>query len=427
MMLLILIYMQSFIMPNRKSIIVLFFVSLVLVLWGCFGEHSTKTEAPEMVRITGPWAAMTNASMPRLFSDGSSIHATWVTTQGPVSTLYLSQYTAEQWTPAIAVHSGDNWFVNWADFPQVAANDGHVVTTYLEKSSKATYAYDLRYNIFNARTQTWYKGLKLHSDTTKTEHGFVSIRPYRKGFLAAWLDGRLTTSHHQGAMTIRARSISPDGTLGEEMLLDERVCDCCQTAMTTDSIGHAMVAYRDRSLDEIRDISVVSMLDSDKWSSPSVIGSDEWQIAGCPVNGPAMDRYANHTALVWFSAPENDPQVKIAFSDDDQGSFGPAFRLDSGNATGRVAVVMLNENEAAVLWMEPADADKAVLQLQKVSTSGRKSLMVTIAETTADRASGFAQISLLHDQLYIAYTRAGKDSSMIQMVSLPVDTLLYEF
>ena len=45
-----------------------------------------------------------------------------------------------------------------------------------------------------------------------------------------------------------------------------------------------VVVYRDRSEQEIRDISIVRLHDG-KWSQPSSVFEDNWKINGCPVNG----------------------------------------------------------------------------------------------------------------------------------------------
>ena len=50
-----------------------------------------------------------------------------------------------------------------------------------------------------------------------------------------WLDGRETGTgrdehDHHGFMTLRAAMIAADGTLEPARLIDDSVCDCCQTA-----------------------------------------------------------------------------------------------------------------------------------------------------------------------------------------------------
>lgn len=241
-----------------------------------------------------------NSAMPRLFSDGQDLYMSWVQVADSVSSLHYAKLQQGEWSSAEEIISGSDWFVNWADFPAIAANNGHILTNFLQKSADGTYTYDVKLNCFDAGTSTWKKDFILHTDGTKSEHGFVSVIPYEdNGFFVSWLDGRNTmaaghddhTSHGGGAMTLRAAVVNGKGEISSEVELDDRVCDCCQTstAMTTNG---PIVVYRDRSEDEIRDISIIRRV-NEEWLAPQIIGTDHWLIKGCPVNGPAVDAIEN--------------------------------------------------------------------------------------------------------------------------------------
>ena len=66
---------------------------------------------------------------------------------------------------------------------------------------------------------------------------------------------------------------------------------------------------------------------------------DGWQIEGCPVNGPAIDTDGGRAVVAWFTAANNTPKVKVAFSGDDGVTFGKAFEIDKGTPSGRVDVI----------------------------------------------------------------------------------------
>ena len=57
-------------------------------------------------------------------------------------------------------------------------------------------------------------------------------------------------------MTLRAAFIDKKGNKINEWELDGRVCDCCQTTAAITNDG-PVVVYRDRSDDEVRDMSIV--------------------------------------------------------------------------------------------------------------------------------------------------------------------------
>jgi hypothetical protein len=156
----------------------------------------------------------------------------------------------------------------------------------------------------------------LHSDTSATEHGFVTSVPLEDGRAFAWLDGRAfaTASREDAETSLYFRSLAAGGPTGSELPLDARVCDCCQTdAATTDS-GPVLV-YRDRSPEEIRDVHVVRWTDGG-WSEPSAVHEDGWETGACPVNGPAVDANGRQVVVAWFTAAQGVPRVKIAFSRD---------------------------------------------------------------------------------------------------------------
>jgi len=101
-------------------------------------------------------------------------------------------------------------------------------------------------------------------------------------------------------MTLRTAQITASGIIEGETLLDPRVCDCCPTATVLCPDGSVLVAYRDRSEEEVRDIAV-TRYKGGAWSTPRVVHRDEWKIAGCPVNGPALAVSDSLVALAWFT------------------------------------------------------------------------------------------------------------------------------
>ena len=58
--------------------------------------------------------------------------------------------------------------------------------------------------------------------------------------------------------------------------------------------------------------------------------------------------------LVGFTRFNADgvPRVNLAFSDDGGKKFGPPVRMDEGKPLGRVAVELMPDGSALVLWIE---------------------------------------------------------------------------
>ncbi len=337
----------------------------------------------------------------------------WVEKSGDtLSILKLSFYRNNSWAAPLTVASGPDWFVNWADFPAVAIDkDNRILASWLQKSDTATFAYDVRLSLSTDGGKRWGKSFVPHKDSTNTEHGFVSMAPKPTGgFAVTWLDGRETTSD-SGAMTVRAATVTPDGTLQDEALLDDRTCDCCQTSMTALSDGSLLVSYRNRSAEEIRDNYIVKGAGK-QWSAPKPIASDNWKIAGCPVNGPSL---ASNQALVvasWFTmGPDNKPKVFAAYSRDFGETFQEPVRLDSGDPLGRVDVIMYDSRIALVSWLEVVD-DKAQIFVRAIQPEGIISAPMTVTESSSSRASGFARMAPFEGGALIAWTNAADTSTV---------------
>jgi len=429
----------------------LLLLSTCVLLISCKSENKKEVAVPqEPVQIgfqefSNPIKG--NSSLPRLYSNKGKLFMSWVEDKDTVSFLNYSVYENNSWTEPIEVISGSDWFVNWADFPAIAENNGNILTSYLQKSDSATYSYDIKLNLFTPIKENdtlqvseeikegkeWKKNFILHTDGTKSEHGFVSMLPYKEdSFFITWLDGRNTVgsmshdTHHdemgeeRGAMTLRGAIVKKDGTITQDLQLDNRICDCCQTSAAITTQG-PIVVYRDRSEKEIRDISIVRWVNGN-WTSPQNVFADEWEIAGCPVNGPSVDAIGDAVAVVWFTGKNENPKVQIVFSKNGGASFDVPIRIDSGVAIGRVDVLLISEKTAVVTWVENKDG-ATLIQTMKVNSNGSKGTPVTIPDTSEERASGFPQLEKIGDTIYVAFTASFEGNSTIKTFSIPISNL----
>jgi hypothetical protein len=377
---------------------------LLFVLNACTNTTKNIAEA-QLAAIQSP--AADSCAEPYLFTDAKGIvHLSWVQKKGKDASLHFATLVNNQWTTPVTISSGNNWFVNWADYPVITSDaNGHLLAHYLEKSDTAKFTYDIKIVSSADAGKTWGMPITLHDDGKKAEHGFVSIMPYKDQFIAAWLDGRKAamegdhSSHegHHGEMTLRAALLDKAGKKINEWELDSRICDCCQTTIAMTDNGPVII-YRDRSDEEIRDMSIVRYVNNE-WTQPKTIFPDKWKIAGCPVNGPRADAIGNNLAIAWFSMKDNKGEVKVMFSADAGATFQQPIQIDEGKAIGRVDVVMLDKKTAVVSWMEGS-----VIKAISVHADGTKDQSVTIAESSDSRSSGFPQMTRSGNQLIFAWT-----------------------
>ncbi|HEY0171793.1 MAG TPA: sialidase family protein [Pyrinomonadaceae bacterium] len=348
---------------------------------------------------------------------GGRVLMSWVEkTGGRRYALRFASREAAGWSEVRTAAEGENWFVNWADFPSVVElSDGSLAAHWLVKSGSGTYAYDVNVSRSADGGRTWGASVVPHTDRTQTEHGFVSLLALPGGRLGAvWVDGRATedvkASHDEEAplpvsMQLRYAEVGGDGRLSDEALLDERICECCQTSAALTSEGPVAV-YRDRSEREVRDTYLVRR-PAAGWSAPRAVGADDWQVNGCPVNGPSVAADGRRVAVAWFTGEGDRPRVNVAFSDDAGATFGEAVRADDGDAVGRVDVVLLADGSALVCWMSGASGAGAV-KARRVARAGAAGPVAVVAQADVSRSGGFPRAARSGDTVYFAWTQFGK-------------------
>ncbi len=349
-----------------------------------------------------------------------------------------------RWTAPATVAESDRFFVNWADFPSVRAFGGRLFVHWLERGGGATYDYGVRIAWSDDNGATWSPPFTPHGDGTPTEHGFVSFFEDRGEVWAAWLDGRAMIEPW-GPMSLRARRVAAgrrapnDGAAGSprvgwgevgpgpETLVDEMTCECCQTdAAVVD--GVPVVVYRDRAEGEIRDIHVSRRVDG-RWLPGHPVHTDGWVFGGCPVNGPriaAQSALGNDgapatrtaatrdalAAVAWFTAPDGESRVHVAFSRDGARTFAAPVRVDEGRPIGRVDIALLDDGSAFVTWLEdaparpgPATRTGAAILARRVSPDGAPGPVLTLAPASSARAAGFPRIARIgRERVMVAWT-----------------------
>ncbi|MEE9437743.1 MAG: sialidase family protein [Saprospiraceae bacterium] len=349
------------------------------------------------------------------------IYLSWIEYENDTTDiLMISKLANNKWSTPKVVSKGSDWFTNWADFPSISTDTygKTIFAHWLQKSSGETYDYNIKIAHSVDGGNTWSKPIIPHSDGVHAEHGFVSMVPTPNGTtLLTWLDGRNTKSKKNNSMTLRSAEIDKNGTLTNEVELDDRVCDCCKTGITYTDKG-PIVVYRDRSMDEIRDIGIVNRVNN-KWSVPRTLYNDNWKIVGCPVNGPAIDSKSNGVVVAWFTNANNKNKVFVSMSEDFGNTFFKPMKIDDGNPLGRVDVKMVSETEAIVLWMENDD-DKSEIKIVKIDIDKKKFNSKRIAKNSSSRSSGFPVMVTNKDQLIIAWTNALDSLSKINTTVIEI-------
>jgi hypothetical protein len=245
---------------------------------------------------------------------------------------------ARKWRTPRTIATGTDIAANAMDFPQVALDaHGGAVAMWTDGRGGALYSE-------SPDGVQWNQRLPWTGESTQIE--MCALAPLADGrVLAVWLDGRAVAKG--GATRLYARIA---GTTGPDVLVDESVCDCCPPALTAFPDGSALVAYRGRTADEVRDIRI-ARFGGRSWDEPRPLWSDDWRIKGCPVNGPRLASDGGRVAVTWFTAAGQDPRVLASFSSEAGRRFLSPLRMDGDKPAGQADTQLLRDGTMLVSWI----------------------------------------------------------------------------
>jgi hypothetical protein len=394
-----------------------------LFITGC-----TRSDRTNVAELPSPALAGSAEAHLARGPDGTVV-LSWLEPTDDGVALRYATHLDDAWSEPRTVAQGADWFVNWADFPSVVPlSETLWAAHWLAKTPGGSYAYDVALAVSSDRGESWSASMTPHTDGTRTEHGFVSLFPWHGGVGALWLDGRnmIEDGDHTGGvaghgMTLRTATVSANGELADEQLIDELVCDCCQTDVALAATGPIAV-YRNRTTAEIRDIYVARHID-ESWQAGEVVADDGWEISGCPVNGPAIIANDRVVGVAWFTAANGHSRVRAALSTDAGATFSNPVDVDAERAIGRVDVAMLDDGALAVSWLRRGLESQGEIVVRRVAPDGTLGLVSVVAKTMTSRPTGFPQMVRDEEALLFAWTHIEDGQSTIRTAQLNVSAL----
>ncbi len=297
----------------------------------------------------------------------------------------------------------------------LATPDGALWAQWLQGNPASPSGYDTVLARSRDGGMRWEQITHVNDDGLVAEHGFAALwaaGPDRLGI--AWLDGRAQAVAHDagaegkdhhggGAMQLRANAFDTGLGRGSDAVLDQRACDCCQTDVALTDTA-TLLAYRDRSEDEIRDIAVLRF-EAGAWSAPKPVHADGWKTDACPVNGPAIAAQGKAAVVAWYSEGGGIAAVRIAHSADAGNTFAAPVIVDKGAAVlGRVDVA-LDAQQAWVAWLREDSRGQTLMLARYTPDLSRELQRVEVAKLEArGHASGSPKLVANAGSAWLAWT-----------------------
>lgn len=412
-------------LPHRRPSCLALFLAAALTQTSC-GPATPGATAAADTPMDVP-AASGSQSPGLAVADDGRVVLSWTEPEETGHALRYSTLEDASWSDPQVAARGDDWFVNWADFPAVVPVSGSLwAAHWLIRQPAGGYAYDVLLSTSSDAGASWAAPVKPHDDGTMTEHGFVSIFPDDSGLGLIWLDGRNMAQEPQpdatlAGMTLRSATYSGELQVAGETLVDELICDCCQTDVAMTDRG-ALAVYRNRTENETRDIYATRFEDG-AWQPGHPVAVDGWTIDGCPVNGPAIDADGNEVVVAWFTAANGESKVRLARSTDSGETFAEPVDVTGDEVFGRVGLAILDDGDAAVSWLCRKDERRARVCLRRVKPNGETGEVQVLSGDEEVSPLSLPQLVRSGDALVAAWTVHDDKVPQIRSSRLPIASL----
>ena len=406
---------------------------MVLSVIVCLAALYASSQEPAAAVVPAPLAlsvqplefeAGAGGRFPSLSTDGiGNVFVCWFakgSEQGDTR-LQHSTWNGKTWQPATTLAQGSDWLVNWADFAKYQQDSAGSAIACWQTFAADKRGYGVTKKTRSLKKGAWSNPAPLHADQQAVEHGFVALAALGENrFFATWLQSTASGPPTQLRYAIQ----HTDGTASVEYVLDDLVCDCCSTAAIALPSGQVVVAYRNRSEGEVRDLRIVrgDPTDPDSWTEPAAVDKEGWRTQSCPVNGPALAHDGNFISLVFFTEGSTGfKQAKYLTSSDGGKSFGFPLPIAGGeDCLGRVSVAqMSNGGPAIVSWLQQKEGS-AFWMAAAIPRKGKPSAVVEIAQVSGARADGFLQLAVTPTGALAAWTADTNHGKSVKTAVLSV-------
>jgi hypothetical protein len=173
-----------------------------------------------------------------------------------------------------------------------ALPDGQLMAYWLVDTPAATgagHSYGLKAAHSSDRGASWHEVFVAGMDNVADYTGFMAFLAGRSGMVAGYLAPAAHTPSAAGAgpdgshaghiKTLRVASFDVDGQMASDWELDADVCTCCPLGIATTREGPILV-YRDHLPGELRDISIVRLVDG-AWTAPVAVHPRRLSVSSC--------------------------------------------------------------------------------------------------------------------------------------------------
>lgn len=207
---------------------------------------------------------------------------------------------------------------------------------------------------------------------------------------------------------------------GRAQSLTQSVCYCCKTALVNAG-GRTYAAWRQVYPGSIRDIAFTMSRDGGRTFTPPVkVSDDQWQIDGCPDNGPTLVVDAARTAhVVWPTVEQGKDARELSLfyarttsATAATPAFTPRRKLPTAGLASHPSLVLVGAETPLAVWDEVVDGQR---RLAAAKIAGDRFTPVTIP---GSGGRFYPAVAAVPGGAVVAWVQQGEKGSTIGTVRI---------
>jgi hypothetical protein len=212
-----------------------------------------------------------------------------------------------------------------------------------------------------------------------------------------------------------------------ERELAKGVCYCCKTALAVGTEGQVYAAWRHVYPGNIRDIAFMMSRDGGRsFTEPVRVSKDEWEINGCPEDGPSLAVDARGTVhVVWPTLLAGDqPEGALFYASTRDGRvFTPRLRIPTlgGPKPTHPQLVVDAAGRVVVAWEELLNGRRSVGVREIAASAGAGARFGPIVRLGDGAPATFPVLAATGDSVLAVWTSGAVGASTVkfQRLDLP--------
>jgi hypothetical protein len=299
----------------------------------------------------------------------------------------------------------------------LVAGNGNIYVSYT-RSMETPFSGNVRFSRSVDGGKSFSAPITVNDNLEPFTHRFDAMGINGRGQIyIAWLDKRdaaaanINGRKYSGIAVYYAVSDDEGKSFRANIKAADHTCECCRVAMTIDTDGYPVIAWRHIYDTNIRDHALVKL---DGKMAPVRLSHENWNTASCPHHGPSLSIAADGIYhATWFNNAPERHGLFYAYSNDQGKTFSSPLNFGNFEAQPAHPYVLSLGSSVYLAWKEFDGESTGILGMH--SGDGGKSWSAPEKLAATSDTSDWPMLIGENDRAYLSWNTKNEGYRLIEL------------